>query len=115
MTGAGSTDTDVFVTDVQRVLVPTVRPGQVVRRDHLSAHTDDRIQTAIEAAGARLEYLPPYSPDLSPIEECWSKCKGSLRKTAARTRETLDAAITHAFTLITPHDARGWFAHCGYL
>lgn len=115
MTVEGSTDTDVFLTYVQSVLVPTLRPGQVVSMDNLSSHKDDRIQTAIESVGARLEYLPPYSPDLSPIEECWSKFKASLRATAARTRETLDAAITHAFTLITPDDARGWFAHCGYL
>lgn len=115
MTVEGSTDTEVFLTYVQRVLVPTLRPGQVVIMDNLSAHKNDRIQTAIESVGAKLEYLPPYSPDLSPIEECWSKFKASLRATAARTREALDAAITHAFTLITPHDARGWFAHCGYL
>jgi transposase len=115
MTVEGSTDTAVFLTYVQRVLVPTLRPGQVVLMDNLSAHKDERIQTAIASVGAKLEYLPPYSPDLSPIEECWSKLKASLRATAARTREALDAAITHAFTLITPHDARGWFAHCGYL
>ena len=107
MTVEGSTDTEVFLTYVQRVLVPTLRPGQVVIMDNLSSHKNARIQTAIESVGATLEYLPPYSSDLSPIEECWSKLTESVRATAARTREALDAAITHAFTLITPHDARG--------
>jgi transposase len=83
--------------------------------DHLSSHKDERIQTAIESVGATLEYVPPYSPDFSPIEPCWSKVKAILRATAARTRETLDAAITQALHRVTPQDARGWFAHCGYL
>ena len=83
--------------------------------DNLSSHKVDGIQDTIEAVGARLEYLPSYSPDLSPIEECWSKFKAILRAKAARTRECLDHAITEAFNMITPQDARGWFAHCGYV
>ena len=115
MTVDGSSDTQVFFTYVQTVVVPNLRPGQVVMMDNLSSHHNDRLQTAIEAVGATLEYLPPYSPDFSPIEKCWSKLKEILRAKAARTRDTLDAAITTAFTMITPQDARGWFAHCGYL
>ena len=115
MTVEGRSDTQVFFPDGQPVVVPTWRPGQVVMMDHLSSHHHDRLQTAIEAVGATLEYLPPYSPDFSPREKCWSKLKEILRAKAARTRDTLDAAITTAFTMITPQDARGWFAHCGYL
>jgi transposase len=115
MTVEGSTDTEVFLTYVHTILVPTLRPGQIVLMDNLSSHKDERIQTAIESVGATLEYLPPYSPDFSPIEPCWSKVKAILRATAARTRETLDAAITQALHRVTPQDARGWFAHCGYL
>jgi transposase len=115
MTVEGSTDTQVFFTYVQTILVPALRPGQVVMLDNLSSHKDDRIQTAVESVGATLEYLPPYSPDFSPIEPCWSKVKAILRATAARTRETLDAAITHALKMVTPQEARGWFAHCGYV
>jgi transposase len=83
--------------------------------DNLSSHKVDGIKHAIEAVGARLEYLPPYSPDLSPLEECWSKVKTILRAKAARTYAHLDQAITEAFDLITPQDARGWFTHCGYM
>ena len=115
MTVEGSTDTEVFFTYVQTIVVPTLRPGQIVLMDNLSSHTDERIQTALEAVGATLAYLPPYSPDFSPIEPCWSKVKAILRATAARTRETLDAAITHALQMVTPQDARGWFTQCGYL
>jgi transposase len=79
------------------------------------AGSSEGIQEAIEAVGASLEYLPPYSPDLSPIEACWSKLKTILRAKAARTSAHLDQAITEAFNLITPQDARGWFAHCGYV
>jgi transposase len=115
MTVEGSTDTQVFLTDVQTILVPTLRPGQIVIMDNLSSHKDDRIQTAMESVGATLEYLPPYAPDFSPIEQCWSKVKAMLRATAARTRATRDAAITQALNMVTPQEARGWFDHCGYL
>jgi transposase len=115
MTIEGSTDVQVFLTFVQTILVPTLRPGQIVIMDNLSSHKVDGVQDAILAAGARLEYLPSYSPDLSPIEECWSKLKEFLRAKAARTRELLDQAITEALDIITPQDAQGWFAHCGYL
>jgi transposase len=115
MTVEGSTDAQVFLTSVKTILVPALRPGQVVCMDNLSAHQVDGVQEAIEAVGARLEYLPPYSPDLSPLEACWSTFKSILRATAARTRDLLDQAITEALDRITPEDARGWFAHCGCL
>jgi len=115
MTREGSSDGQVFSTCIQEVCVPALRPGQTVIMDHLSSHKVDGIQQAIEAAGAHLEYLPSYSPDLSPIEECWSKLKTILRAKAARTYARLDQAITEAFAMMTPQDARGWFAHCGYL
>jgi transposase len=83
--------------------------------DNLSAHKGSGIAEAIEAAGAKLLYLPPCSPDYSPIENCWSKLKTSLRKAKSRTREALDDALKHAIESITADDAKGWFKHCGYL
>jgi transposase len=115
MTITGSSDGHVFSAFIEEVCVPVLRPGQTVIMDNLSSHKVEGIQEAIEAVGARLEYLPPYSPDLSPIEECWSKLKTILRAKAARTSAHLDQAIAEAFDLITPQDARGWFAHCGYV
>jgi transposase len=107
MTIEGSTDAQVFLTFVQTILVPTLRPGQIVIMDNLSSHKVDGVQDAMLAAGARLAYLPSYSPDLSPIEECWSKLKEFLRAKAARTHELLDQAITEALDIITPQDAQG--------
>ena len=115
MTIEGSSDGQVFSTFLQEVCVPILRPGQTVIMENVSSHKVDGIQHAIEAVGARREYLPPYSPALSPIEECWSKVKTILRAKAARTYTHLDQAITEAFDLITPQDARGWFTHCGYM
>lgn len=115
MTIDGSADGQVVSTFIQDVLVPALRPGQIVIMDNLSAHKGDGIQDAIEARGARLEYLPSYSPDFSPIEQCWSKVKAILRAKAARTRACLDQAITEALDMITAQDARGWFTHCGYV
>jgi transposase len=110
----GATDTAVFRAYVEQVLVPTLAPGDIVVMDNLSTHKVSGIREAIEAAGATLLYLPPYSPDYSPIESCWSKLKASLRKTKARTRETLDEALTRAIGHITASDAEGWFQLCGY-
>ena len=115
MTIDGSADGQVVSTFIQDVLIPALRPGQTVIMDNLSSHKVNGIQDAIEAMGARLEYLPSYSPDLSPIEKCWSKLKAIVRAKAARTRAYLDQAITEALDMITAQDARGWFAHCGYV
>jgi transposase len=114
MTVEGATDTEVFRTYVRRVLGPTLAPGDIVVLDNLGVHKALGIQQMLARRQARLRYLPPYSPDLSPIEPCWGKVKVSLRKAKARTRDALDAAITQALTLITPTDARSWFMHCGY-
>lgn len=110
----GSVDADVFTTYVEQVLAPALKPGDVVVLDNLSVHKDRRVRDTIEAHGAELRFLPPYSPDFSPIEPCWSKVKTALRAAAARTVESLDAALTSALACITPQDARGWFKHCGY-
>lgn len=114
MTVEGATDAAVFRAFVTEVLAPTLRPGDIVVMDNLRAHKVDGIATAIQARGACLMYLPPYSPDCSPIEPCWSKLKTYLRTAKARTRETLDQALAWAIDLVTPADARGWFTHCGY-
>ena len=96
------------------LLAPTLRPGQIVVVDNLTAHHSDRAKAAIEARGAELWYLPSYSPDLTPIEEAFAKFKASLRRAAARTTEALAAAIWAGLRTITPRDATGWFQHCGY-
>lgn len=107
-------DTPVFVAFVREILVPALKPGQVVILDNLSPHKADEVRELIEGAGCRLRLLPPYSPDLNPIEQTWSKLKGLLRSAAARTKEALEEALTAVIEQITAADARGWFAHCGY-
>lgn len=114
MTIEGATDTDVFCAYVSEVLAPTLSTGDIVVMDNLSAHKAQKVRELIEARGARLVYLPPYSPDFNPIERCWSKIKTYLRATKARTSERLDEAIKKAFETITESDARAWFKHCGY-
>ncbi len=96
------------------VLLPSVSPGQVVVMDNLSTHTSEKVRQAIEADGCRLLFLPSYSPDLSPIEEAFSKLKTFLRRAQARRHEALQEAIIEALAAITAHDALGWFRHCGY-
>jgi transposase len=115
MTVEGATDGEVFRVYVDCVLGPTLRPGDIVVMDNLGAHKVRGICEAIEGCGAQLIYLPPYSPDLSPIEPCWSKIKTVLRGLGARTRDALDAAIKEAMRTITAADALAWFTHCGYL
>jgi transposase len=114
MTVEGATDAEVFRIYVKRVLGPTLRPGDIVVMDNLRAHKAVGVQQALARRGARLLYLPPYSPDLSPIEPCWSKVKTALRKAKARVRAALDTAITRALSTITVTDAHSWFAYCGY-
>ena len=114
MTIEGATDAEVFRVYVAQSLRPTRPPGDIVIMDNLRAHKASGIREAIEQTGARLLYLPPYSPDLSPIERCWAKLKTYLRKAKARTRDALDAAITEALITVTAADAHGWFAYSGY-
>jgi transposase len=113
LTVAAPTDTEIFRAFVRRVLVPVLRPDDVVVWDNLSAHRAPDLVAALEGVGASLLALPPYSPDLSPIEPCWSKVKQYLRKAKARTEAALDKAVAEALTLITADDARGWFQKCG--
>ena len=110
----GGMTSDRFVGYARHVLAPTLRPGQVVVADNLRAHHAAAARTAIEATGARLLFLPTYSPDFNPIEHAFSKVKQALRRTQARTEDDLRAATWAAFATITPHDAAGWFAHCGF-
>lgn len=114
MTVDGATDGAVFIAYVSQVLAPTLKPGDVVVMDNLGSHKVDGIRSAIEARGATLMYLPPYSPDYSPIEPCWSKLKTCLRAIKARTREALDEALAQVIDTVTASDAKGWFKHCGY-
>jgi transposase len=114
MTISGAVDGLVFGAYVEQVLCPTLKAGDVVVMDNLPAHKVKGVKEAIEACGARVLYLPPYSPDLNPIEKCWSKIKTYLRKAKARTREALEQALKEVLELITKEDAEGWFASCGY-
>ena len=114
MTIDAATDTDVFAAFVEQVLVPTLRPGQVVIMDNLAAHKVGWVLEHIERAGCRVVFLPPYSPDFSPIEPMWSKVKQLLRGVAARTVDALQAAVGVALSAITESDCRGYFKHCGY-
>jgi transposase len=114
MTVEGATEATVFRAYIKEVLGPTLRPGDMVVMDNLGAHKATGIQQMLARRGVGLRYLPPYSPDLSPIELCWSKLKTGLRTVKARTRAVLEPAIAHVLTTITAADARGWFHHCGY-
>ena len=109
-----ATDRDVFLAFVEHVLVPALKPGQVVILDNLSAHKATAVRPLIESAGCRLVYLPPYSPDFNPIEQAWSKLKALLRAAAARTKEALEAALAAVIDHLTAAAAHSWFAHCGY-
>jgi transposase len=110
----GATTARVFETYVERVLAPTLRKGQVVVMDNLSAHKGERVRELIEDRGCELLYLPSYSPDLNPIEEAFSKIKGLLRKVEARSREALLEAIGAAISAVSDRDALGFFEHSGY-
>ncbi len=114
MTTEGSTTTAVFLAFVQNILAPTLRKGHLVILDNLSAHKSKCVVQAIEKTGARVCFLPPYSPDLNPIESAWAKLKHGLRKRRARTIEALNHEIADLLPTITPKDAQGWFGLCGY-
>jgi len=114
MTLEGTTDTESFRAYVQAVLVPTLRPGDIVVMDNLSPHKSDPTLALITQVGAQVVFLPAYSPDLNPIEMMWSKVKQWLRSVEARTEAGLITAIGQALARVTPQDALNWFAHCGY-
>jgi transposase len=115
MTVEGSTTQKVFEAYVEKVLAPTLKPGQVVILDNLGAHKGEKVKQLIESRAASVIFLPAYSPDFNPIEEAFSKIKAILKKMAARAREALIEAIGRALEAVTSQDAWGWFAHCGYV
>jgi transposase len=110
----GAVNGSVFYSYLEQCVVPTLQPGEVLFMDNLSAHKVAGIEALIEACGAHLIYLPPYSPDFNPIEWAWSKVKTILRQLKARTFPDLIEALKQALLAITPQDIQGWFAHCGY-
>lgn len=114
MTIEGATNTEVFYAYVREVLVPSLRPGDIVVMDNLGAHKNEFTLALIKTAGAEVRFLPAYSPDLNPIEMMWSKVKALLRKAQARNHPDLLKAIASALQAVTPQDALGWFAACGY-
>jgi transposase len=108
------TDGDVFLAFVEQVLAPRLEPGHVVILDNLSAHKVRGVRQLIEDRGAQVLYLPPYSPDLNPIEQAWSKLKQRLRGVKARVLEQLEPALADALSAITAQNAQAFFRHCGY-
>jgi len=110
----GGIDGDAFLVYVEKVLLPTLQGGEIVVMDNLSSHKLPGVAERIESAGAKVWYLPPYSPDFNPIENMWSKVKGVLRSIAARTFDSLVDAIRIALDRVAPSDLLGWFNHCGY-
>jgi len=111
----GPTDAAVFLTYIQDCLAPALKPGDIVVMDNLSSHKVRGVAQAIQAVGADVGYLPPYSPDLNPIEQMWSKVKAKLRSIKARTIENLYDAIGDALRTISHHDLQGFYRSCKYL
>jgi transposase len=116
MTVAAATSTAVFLAFLEGVLIPALRdrPESIVVMDNLAPHKAAATRAALDRAGLGHRYLPPYSPDLNPIEPAWSKLKGALRGVGPRTIDALNSALPDVLRTITPDDARAWFQHCGY-
>jgi transposase len=116
MSIAAATSGAVFLAFVEQALIPALRgrPNAIVVMDNLNAHKGEQVRAALEAAEVTYRYLPSYSPDLNPIEPCWSKLKGWLRAKAARTIDALEAELGPGLAAITARDAQGWFRLCGY-
>ena len=114
MTVPGAVDTLCFDAYLEQVLAPRLRKGDVLVLDNLNVHKASQVERVAEGRGAQVLWLPPYSPDFSPIEQCWSKIKTCLRAAKARTHEELEKALARAVTLVTKADIHGWFKHCGY-
>ena len=110
----GALDGETFKIYLKEFLVPTLREGDILIMDNLSSHKVAEVNEIIEKTGAKILYLPPYSPDLNPIELMWSKIKAYLRKVKARTTEVLFEAIGEAFNNVSKIDIKGWFAFSGY-
>jgi transposase len=111
----GAMNTDALLVWVREVLAPELRQGDIVVWDNLRIHMDPEVAAAFAKRRARLEFLPPYSPDLNPIEEAWSKMKSILRSAKARVADALVQALDDALTSISAKDCRGWFKHAGYV
>ena len=105
---------EIFEAYVKKVLAPSLRPGDIVVMDNLSAHKSQKVEELINSCHAELRFLPPYSPELNPIEKMWSKVKQILQDLMAREEESLFAAIGTALSQVTAADARGWYGSCGY-
>ena len=114
MTVEGAVNAEVFRCYVREILLPTLKEGDILLMDNLSAHKDRQALDLLRNAGVTVRFLPAYSPDLNPIELMWSKVKAILRKAEARTNEALLLAIGEALSQVTQKDATHWFAHCGY-
>lgn len=110
----GSLNGELFKEYIRQCLAPTLQEGDIVIMDNLTSHKVKGVADIIVAAGASVLYLPPYSPDLNPIEMMWSKVKAHLRKTKARTAELLNAALAEALNLVTPYNIASWFKENGY-
>lgn len=110
----GPMDGECFLAWVEQMLAPTLRPGDIVVMDNLTAHKVAGVRQAIEACGAELKYLPPYSPDLNPIENAFAKLKAHVRKSAARTLDALERAAANALPQFKPDQCANFFAHAGY-
>lgn len=110
----GSMTGDAFEAYIEQAVLPHVMPGDVLVWDNLSVHKRARVRNLIEGVGATILFLPPYSPDLNPIELAWSKIKTQLRSRGARTPEALERAVADAFSSVTECDISNWLAHCGY-
>ncbi len=112
--GKWSVDGDIFLTFIDKQLSPKLRQGDIVVLDNVNFHRMDKVKAIIESRGAKLMYLPAYSPDFSPIENMWSKIKAILKKHSPRTAGQFGKAIKIAFESISKKDIAGWFKHCGY-
>jgi transposase len=114
MTLEAPTDGDVFLAYLEHVLCPKLKPGQIVVMDNLGAHKVDGVKELIQKTGASLLYLPPYSPDLNPIEKCWAQVKQRLRTLKARSLPALEQALDDALGTLTPQNTSNYFLHSGY-
>lgn len=114
MTIEAATDGEIFLAYVEQVLCPQLQPGDIVVMDNLAAHKVAGVRELIENTGARLRYLPPYSPDFNPIEKCWSKVKQLLRAAKARSLSSLEHRVSEALAAVTPLNVQSCFHHCGY-
>lgn len=111
----GATDEPMMLFFIREILSSVMKPGDVVALDNLTSHKTRQVQAELAALGVEVWYLPPYSPDLNPIEVCWSKFKTLLKQAAARSYETLSEAISEALKKITAADIKNWTRHCGYV